>query len=45
MKKSLMTLSLAAAAVFTAQVAVAQDAAPKSRPKPLPPPNPATPRP
>ena len=31
MKKSLITLSAIAAAVFTAQVAVAQDAAPKTR--------------
>ena len=31
MKKSLMSLSVIAAAVFTAQVAVAQDAAPKTR--------------
>ncbi len=31
MKKSLITLSVIAAAMFTAQVAVAQDAAPKTR--------------
>ena len=33
MKKSLITLSILAAALFTAQVAVAQDAAPKTRPE------------
>ena len=33
MNKSLITLSVLAAALFTAQVAVAQDTAPKTRPE------------